>query len=157
MRIGPFGTQITRVVLVTLTLVATSARAAPADLAPDLDSDQQEESPLSPTPEVQAFDISQPPYRPKEKAFAQETFFPYQSSVSPRAGVGLKNQGLKNYYIIGMNYMTDSSSSKHFEFGVDLTAEAYGLLHIARKWIYNHTSAFRPFLKVGPSINKNRF
>jgi hypothetical protein len=48
--------------------------------------------------------------------------------------------------------MLDSPNNKHFEVGIDLASEAYGLLHIGHKWVYNRNSAFRPYFKVGPTI-----
>ncbi|HEX4924995.1 MAG TPA: hypothetical protein VFV50_12955 [Bdellovibrionales bacterium] len=159
-----------------LTLVGTCARvflalaisgaafAAPETPDPDLSS--SEHAPESgDTKKLELLEVTKPP-PPKGGASGDsdrsgqarrggEIFFPYQSAVSPRVGVGTGSRKVSNenvFYFVGLNYMLDSPHNRHFEVGVDLTSQSHGLLHLAYKWIYDHNSSFRPYWKAGPTI-----
>jgi hypothetical protein len=153
MRLRPFGTAI----LTLVAMLTSVALAAPVQTAPELDAVDKaspENSPV-PAPALETLNVTQPPPFKKEMVASnsQDIFFPYQSSVSPRVGAGTKNQGATNgFYFLGLNYMLESATKKHFEVGVDLTSDTLGLLHLARKWVFNSTTAFRPYVKAGPTI-----
>lgn len=154
MRVGPFA------LLLTFVLSAHfSASAAPKTDAPLLSTSEDQQPGESQTQSLEGVSITEPPPAKAKTIHAStEIFFPYQSSVSPRAGVGTHTRRPSDspyFYFVGLNLMFDSPTSRHVEVGVDLTSESHGLLHLAYKWVYNHNSSFRPFLKIGPSIVLN--
>ncbi|MEQ1875021.1 MAG: hypothetical protein ABL958_00150 [Bdellovibrionia bacterium] len=151
MRVGPFA--------LTLTLVLTCAfrsYAATSTSAPELSTSEDQQPEQESSANIEGVTITQPPpLTARAKTTSTEIFFPYQSSVSPRAGVGSHTRRPTNepyFYFVGLNLMFDSPNNRHIEVGVDLTSESHGLLHIGHKWVFQHNSAFRPYFKIGPTV-----
>jgi hypothetical protein len=108
MRLGPFATLMTLVIF-SLLAKPDRLRAAPTEPQPTLETtdevknqnDQSEDPQL-----LQVLDITQPAKKTtQQKRVERDVFFPYQSSISPRLGTGLKNVGSSSFYFLGVNYV----------------------------------------------------
>lgn len=142
-----------------LFVIASSASAAPDVSVPVLKDTRTSEQPqppdglkemtISPTPQVEApeFDRNSP-----------TVYFPYESSISPRLGLGTDTKRIKSneyYYQYGVLYQFASDNGKHWEAGADVLNDGTGVISVGRKIRMNYTEAVRPYFKVGGAIHVN--
>jgi len=126
---------------------------------PNLDENEisQEEKVEATVPELELLDIGNPNKDQHQNAVKNvkktETFYPYQSTISPRIGsfIDYGTDSAVNLYLFGFSYMFDSTSNKHWELSIDAFSNTKGMIYFAHRWILNSTSGFRPFYKLGAS------
>ena len=84
-----------------------------------------------------------------------EIFYPYQSSLSPRLGMGSDSQLFPSYtfyYLLGVHYMLPNQNGRHWEVGVDAINNGTGRLTLGKKFVSNHNGASRPYFKVAAGV-----
>lgn len=147
------------VLALTQVFSTSVAFAAPETPDPDLSVQSAAESEPGDKRKLELLEVTEPkgplPTQSGVVKRARDIFYPYQSSVSPRAGAGVSSRKVSNenaFYFVGLSYMLDSPHSRHHEFGIDLTSQSHGLFHAAYKWVFDHNSAFRPHLKFGTTV-----
>lgn len=145
--------------LIVALLIPTLGEGAPQTLPPDKDlntTSQDGFNDPSREEEMHSLTVTTPPPLVKsEKKFAssENYFYPYQSSISPRFGVFFDSQNLTSIqYIFGFNYLAESVTNRHWEFGADLYSNANGSLSGGYRWIFFPNDKFRPYAKAGGSL-----
>ncbi len=102
---------------------------------------------ISPTPYVNPAKI---------KNTQEEVYFPYESSLSPRLGMGTDTDRLRRnayYYFYGLQYQFPSDNARHWEAGADVMDDGTGILSVGRKFRMNATEGFRPYFKVTGALH----
>lgn len=147
---------------VFLTLVAVSFSVEKTFAAPSVQKTQMNDiEKKDDTPEqknvIEGLDISTPP--PEKKASDETSiYFPYESSISPRLGMGTDSTLLAQntyYYLFGFNYLFQSTSSSHLEVGFDLINDGSGVITVGQRTIYDQSTYLRPYFKIAVGLKTN--
>jgi hypothetical protein len=160
MGFGPFSLLMTFVSVCWISVPGLSATTNPAPDEPSMGT-QESAEPSVPSADVDTMGIAIPPGRNNQnqetgqRPARKEVFYPFQTSMSPRFGLGYKSKSENDipiFFLFGINYMLESSSNRHLEIGADLNSDTTGTFTAACRWIYRAGAAVRPFMKIGPSL-----
>jgi hypothetical protein len=96
----------------------------------------------------------------KDNSLYQESFYPYDQSISVRLGfafdikeLNARNPEDKEYsFLVGLRYQLPSITKNTFEIGFDFLTQPKLYLTGVYKIIFYRTEAFRPFLSLGTSL-----
>jgi len=118
---------------------------------------QTNEKNSEPPTGIKDMDVSKIP-EPKSQFVSSKSqvFFPYESSMSPRFGMGTDSNRISNneyYFLYGLQYQFAGENGLHWEAGGDVLSDGTGVVSLGRKWRYFPTEAMRPYLKLAGALH----
>jgi hypothetical protein len=93
---------------------------------------------------------------PPADARPTEVYFPYQSSISARLGMGTDSKKIsinEYYHLYGVLYQLPSDTGVHWETGTDVYNDGTGVFSFGRKWRLHKDEAFRPYYKLAVALH----
>ena len=151
--------------LLTFVLTPLSVQAAPFS-DPDNYKEKTVETIAEP-PDFERYNMV-PAKLPKLKKRAHQNlsrlggedyYFPYTSALAVRMGLWTDlaetSSGSDLEFAIGFDYTIESYYSPHWEVGVDLTSDDFGLISFGSKHTWNEKGIYRPFYKLGVTHKLN--
>ncbi len=141
-------------------------RAAPNDdtaIDPDFQNQNIESNPQEtklPDP-LKKLDITVPDKKNENKNLVNTVdsnnfYFPYRQSVSPRVGLVLDPEELRRdfhlVFLFGVTYLLPSDVGRHWEIGFDAHTGGTGYVQLGRRYVFQRTDKFRPFLRPGIAL-----
>lgn len=143
-----------KLMTLVLLLSSTNLRAVPPEEA-DLFADEKQSIAVPETQNVQeelddkGIIVTAPP---KASIAKNELIYPYKQTMSPRAGLILDPDQLKDGelpLLVGITYMWPRNKSPRWELGFDILLDGGAHVSIGKRFIWSEPHSFRPFLKLG--------
>ncbi|MGE3973001.1 MAG: hypothetical protein AB7F59_00595 [Bdellovibrionales bacterium] len=107
-------------------------------------------------PAVQEMHIAEPPpLKNNTVKKTNETFYPYQTAISPRLGMGSDSSRFSNltfHHLFGFHFMLPDPNGRHWEVGTDVINDGTGVLSVGKKFVFKHNNPTRHYLKAAGAV-----
>jgi len=149
------------ILFLILCFISFEGQAAPNDdtaVNPDLQSSSPPPSKKNSPDPLKTLDITVPEKKSDNKNLINASatssyYYPFRQSVSPRVGLVLDPKELQSdfhlVFLFGVTYLLPSDNGRHWELGFDAHTGGTGYVQIGRRFVYQRTEKFRPFIRPG--------